>query len=82
VVKKVLDLTRPLSPADQALLLSFFTKGGPSSLRISRAVAYHVLTGSAVSPVCLTHPSSLNLLICLSGELRSSSTRPINKRAI
>jgi len=51
-----LELTRPLSPPDQALLLSLFTRGSPSSLRISRAVAYHVLTGSPVSPASYALP--------------------------
>lgn len=82
MAKKVLELARPFSPADQALLLSFFTQGSPSSLRIPRAVAYHVLTGSTISPVCLAWSSSHILLICLLGELRSSSTRPINRRAV
>jgi hypothetical protein len=47
----MLALTKPLSTPNQELLLSFFTKGSPSCLRIARAVAYYVLTGSAVSLV-------------------------------
>lgn len=82
MAKKVLELMRPFSPVDQALLLSFFTQGSPSSLRIPRAVAYHVLTGSTVSPVCLAYSSFHILLICPLGELRSSSTRPIDRRAV
>jgi len=66
LAQRVLDLTRPFSPADQALLLSFFTKGSPSSLRISRAVAYHVLTGSAISPASYALPPLSPLLTVLS----------------
>jgi len=66
LAKKVLDLSRPLPALDQALLLSFFTKGSPSSLRISRAVAYHVLTGSAISPMNYTLPSLGPLITVLS----------------
>ena len=46
-----MELTRALSSSDQALLLSFFTKGSPSSLRIARAVAHHVLTDLSFSTV-------------------------------
>lgn len=51
VAQKALDLARFLSAPNQALLLSFFTRGSPSSLRIARAVAYHVLTNSTIQPV-------------------------------
>ncbi|KAI0256214.1 hypothetical protein BJV78DRAFT_446201 [Lactifluus subvellereus] len=51
VAQKALDLAKSLSASNQALLLSFFTKGSPSSLRIARAVAYHVLTSSIIQPV-------------------------------
>jgi len=61
-----LDLSMPFSPTDQALLLSFFTKGSPSSLRISRAVAYHVLTGSAISVASYALPPLGPLMTVLS----------------
>jgi hypothetical protein len=51
VAERVFDLTRSLSPSNQALLLSLFARSSPSCLRISRAVAYHVLTGPAIQPV-------------------------------
>ncbi|KAI0294356.1 hypothetical protein BC826DRAFT_341731 [Russula brevipes] len=82
VVEKVLALTKPLSTPNQELLLSFFTKGSPSCLRIARAVAYYVLTGSAVSPVSGVLSLSRIFLNLLPGELRPSSTRPIDNCAV
>jgi hypothetical protein len=82
LAQRVWDLTMPFSPADQALLLSLFTKGSPSSLRISRVVASHIITGSAISPVGLIQTLTCILLICLLGDLCTSSTRSIDNRAI
>ncbi|KAI9507901.1 hypothetical protein F5148DRAFT_1200947 [Russula earlei] len=50
------SLAKPLTPPDQALLLSFFTRGSPGSLRIARAVAYHVLTDLKISRACYALP--------------------------
>ena len=47
----MLNLARSFSPSNQALLLSFFTRGSPSCLRIARAVANHVLTGLPIQSV-------------------------------
>ena len=59
MAERVLDLSRSLSPFNQALLLSFFARGSPSCLRIARAVASHVLTGldirSVSRPLLLIH---------------------------
>lgn len=51
ISERVLGLARALSPSNQALLLSFFARGSPSCLRITRAVANHILTGVAIQPV-------------------------------
>jgi hypothetical protein len=64
------------------MLLSYFTKGSPSCLRIARAVAYHVLIGSKISPVSSTQLSYRVSLIFFKGELRPSPTRPISRRAV
>ncbi|KAI0001374.1 hypothetical protein BJV74DRAFT_949584 [Russula compacta] len=66
VAKRVLDLTKTFSATDQALLLSFFTKASPSCVRISRAVAYHVLTGLIISPASYSLPPLGPLISVLS----------------
>jgi len=66
IVERVLALTKPLSAPNQELLLSFLTKGSPSCLRIARAVAYHVLTGSAVSLASYALPPLGPLITVLS----------------
>jgi hypothetical protein len=66
IANKVLNLTKIISASDQALLLSYFTKGSPSCLRIARAVAHHVLIGSTISPVNYTLPPLGPLVAVLS----------------
>jgi len=66
VAERVMELTKPLSSSDQTLLLSFFTKGSPSSLRIARAVAYHVLTDLSFSPASYALPPLGPLVTVLS----------------
>ncbi|KAH9956890.1 hypothetical protein BC827DRAFT_732247 [Russula dissimulans] len=61
-----MELTKPLSSSDQTLLLSFFTKGSPSSLHIARAVAYHVLTDLSFSPASHALPPLGPLVTVLS----------------
>jgi len=66
VAKRVLDLSRSLSPSKQALLLSFFARGSPSCLRIARAVANHVLTDLAIQPASYALPPLSPLIAVLS----------------
>jgi hypothetical protein len=50
---KVLVLATPLSPANKAFLVSFFSGGGsPRTIRLARCIAYGLITGSkSTSPV-------------------------------
>ncbi|KAI0305501.1 hypothetical protein B0F90DRAFT_1067293 [Multifurca ochricompacta] len=68
IATKVLNLAKSLSASNQALLLSFFTKASPNCLRIARAVAYHILTSSAIQPENYALPP-LGLLITVLSDV-------------
>jgi len=66
VAERVLELAKSLSPSNQALLLSFFARGSPSSLRIARAVANYVITDLTIQPASYALPPLGPLITVLS----------------